>query len=440
MNESPRSATPSLAACVRRQRHAVEGLPRRAFLGCCGAAAAGLFTSLAALPGPTHAAVPWATECRPALPPAATELLQRTWEGLAADQLWDTHCHLLGNGDSGSGCYLHPSLTSGFDVVERARRRIILSAACVDPDGASVDAAYLRRLRELAEGYPAGARWLLFAFEQAHDEAGLVHRERTTVHVPDRYAASVAAATPARFAWVASIHPYRPDARAALRQARNDGAVAIKWLPSSMNIDLRDPRSLAFGEAATAIGLPLIVHCGEEKAVPGARRDDLVNPLHVRALLERGVRVIVAHCASLGQAADLDRASTPEVPAFQLFARLMDERAFEGRLFGDISAVFQRNRRPEVWQALLERSHQGPWQGRLLHGSDYPLPGLKWLTSLPKLRAAGLLAEADEAPLTELREHNPLLFDLALKRCLRRGPARLGTEVFSTRRHFGSVA
>ena len=144
----------------------------------------------------------------------------------------------------------------------------------------------------------------------------------------------------------------------------------------------------------------------------------------------------MAHCASLGHALDLDRPSAPKVPAFDLFARLMDERAFEGRLFGDISAVFQRNRDPAVWQALLKRAHQGRWHGRLLHGSDYPLPGLKWLTSLAKLRSAGLLNEADEAPLAELREHNPLLFDLALKRCLRFGQALFGAEVFATRRHF----
>ncbi|MFO1269183.1 MAG: hypothetical protein U1F25_20805 [Rubrivivax sp.] len=124
------------------------------------------------------------------------------------------------------------------------------------------------------------------------------------------------------------------------------------------------------------------------------------------------------------------------MPAFDLFARLMDERVFEGRLHGDISAVFQRNRESATWRTVLQRSHGGPWQGRLLHGSDYPLPGLKWLTSLPKLRAAGLLAEADEGPLAELREHNPLLFDLALKRTLKIGDARLPADVFSTRRHF----
>ncbi|MBK9134723.1 MAG: amidohydrolase family protein [Betaproteobacteria bacterium] len=410
---------------------------RRTFLGCCGSVAAGLFTGLGlGASSSAHAASPWATACLPALPGAANEVLQRALQGLVADQLWDMHCHLLGNGDSGSGCYLHPSLTSGFHLVERARRRVILEASCVDPDGTSIDAAYVQRLRALAEAFPPGARWLLFAFEQAHDAAGAARPEHTTVHVPDRYAAAVAAAAPHRFGWVASIHPYRADALPALREARRAGAVAVKWLPSSMNIDLREPRSLVFGEAATALGLPLIVHCGEEKAVPGARREDLVNPLHVRALLERGVRVVVAHCASLGQAADLDRTSAPEVPAFDLFARLMDERAFEGRLFGDIAAVFQRNRTPTVWRAIIERQHAGRWAGRLLHGSDYPLPGLKWLTSLPKLRSAGLLAAADEAPLARLREHDPLLFDLALKRSLKVGAARLGDEVFATRRHF----
>jgi mannonate dehydratase len=406
---------------------------RRAFLCCLGAAALALFTDEAR-------AVPWATECRPPeppLPPVANEVLQRALLGLVPEDLWDAHCHLLGNGDSGSGCTLHPSLSSGFNLIERARKRVILDASCVGVDAGSIDRAYVDRLRALVKPFPRGARWLLFAFEQAYDEAGAAHPERTTLHVPDAYARSLAAAEPERFAWVASIHPYRPDALAALQVAREQGAVAVKWLPSSMNIDPRDARSLAFAEAMSKLDLPLIVHCGEEKAVPGAGRDDLVNPLLMRSLLERGPRVIVAHCATLGHALDIDKPSAPKVPAFELFARLMDERAFEGRIFGDLSAVFQRNRESAVWRALLERRH---WHGRLLHGSDYPLPGLKWLTSCRKLHAAGVLAESDVAPLEALREHNPLLFDLALKRRLRLGGEGTGAgfaaEVFATRRHF----
>ena len=403
---------------------------RRRFLvqaGCCLAAA------VATLYTPPAEAAPWGTDCADALPPAAADVLARALEGLDAAQLWDMHCHLLGNGDSGSGCTLHPSLTSGFNLIERIRKRVILDAACVPADAPSIDRAYVARLSALAAQFPAGARWLLFAFERAYDDAGRPDAAHTTIHVPDRYTAAVAAAWPDRFGWVASIHPYRDDALEALAAAAQAGAVAIKWLPSSMNIDLRDARSARFGERATALGLPLVVHCGEEKAVPGARRDDLVNPLHVRALLERGVRVIVAHCASLGHARDLDRPSAPEVPAFDLFARLMEERAHEDRLLGDLSAVFQVNRRPEVWHTLLARPE---WHGRLLHGSDYPLPGLKPLFSLGKLQGAGVLAEAEVPALAALREANPLLFDLALKRRLRRDGAALADAIFATRRHF----
>jgi mannonate dehydratase len=405
---------------------------RRRLLCCIGAAAAGLASGLFTAP---TAAAPWAHACRSGLPGGADELLAATFDGLDPAQLWDMHAHLLGTGDSGSGASVHPSLNRGFNPVERFRMRAILDAACVTGDAASVDAAYVDRLLALTAAFPPGARWLLFAFERAYGDEGRPSPHQTTVHVPDNWAATIAARHPQRFGWVASIHPYRPDAIEALDQARRLGALAVKWLPSSMNIDLRDARSRRFAEALAAARMPLVVHCGEERAVPGARRDDLVNPLHVRAPLERGATVIVAHCATLGHAADLDRNSAPEVPAFTLFERLMGESAWQGRLFGDLSAVFQINREPAVWRTLIERS-QGPWQNRLLHGSDYPLPGLRWLTSLSKLQRVGLLDERLVAPLDTLRDHNPLLFDLALKLSLRLGSATLPASAFATRAVF----
>lgn len=400
---------------------------RRRLLCCAAAAAAGL------LAGANAHAAPWATACADGLPAELSDFLARRWEGLDAASLWDMHCHLLGNGDSGSGCFLHPSLTQGINLIERARHRVILDASCVPADAPSVDRAYLDRLRQLTAGFPAGARWLLFAFEQAHDDQGRPDREATTMYVPDAYAAAVARAEPQRFGWVASIHPWREDALARLDTAVADGAAAVKWLPGAMNIDLRDARCRPFYERLVRHQLPLIVHCGEEKAVPGARRHDLGNPLHVRHPLALGVRVIVAHCASLGQASDTDRPSAPEVPAFELFTRLMDERAHEGRLWGDLSAVFQANRRPQVWHTLLQRR---AWQTRLLHGSDYPLPGLKPLTRLGLLQSAGLITEAEADALGRLREHNPLLCDLMIKRSLRRDGQALDAAVFATRRAF----
>ena len=166
--------------------------------------------------------------------------------------------------------------------------------------------------------------------------------------------------------------------------------------------------------------------------MPGAGRDELGNPLLVRAALEHGVRVVVAHCASLGTALDLDLKRPRETPAFELFARLMDE-GWGGRLLGDVSVILQTNRKPEVARRLFTRED---WHPRLLHGSDYPLPGIPAAVRLPALVSAGLLDAADAPALDRLREHNPLLFDLALKRLARWRGAGLSAAVFATRPHF----
>jgi uncharacterized protein len=147
-------------------------------------------------------------------------------------------------------------------------------------------------------------------------------------------------------------------------------------------------------------------------------------------LLAHGTTVIVAHCASLGHARDTDRPAAPDVPAFDLFARLMAEREWEGRLFGDLSAVFQRNRTSAVWRAVLANEH---WHGRLLHGSDHPLPGIVPLYSTPRLVKSGLLAAAHAPPLARMREHNALLFDVVLKRSLRLGATGLPAAIFEAR-------
>jgi mannonate dehydratase len=405
-------------------------MTRRRFACCTGALGVGLFTGLS-----LHAAkaMPWTHPCRGPLPAALAQhpLVLRAFEGIDPSALWDVHAHLLGVGDAGSGCSVHPSLQQPWHPVEWMRRRVILNAACVPGDAPSVDHAYVAELLRQADEFPEGARWLLFAFERAHDDAGRPRDDWSTFHVPNAYAAAVAAAHPQRFGWVASVHPYRADALARLDQAAAGGALAMKWLPSAMNIDLADPRCRPFYDRLRRHGLPLVVHCGEEHAVPGARRDAYGNPLLVRHALQAGVRVVIAHAASLGAADDIDRRSRPRAAAFDLYARLMDERAHQGLLWADVSAVFQSNRQARVMRTLLRRDD---WHPRLLHGSDHPLPGVMPLFRPDKLHAAGLLDAADVLPLQRLREHNPLLFDFVLKRSLRDGGARLAPLVFATRR------
>ena len=401
---------------------------------CAAAAAAGLFTSLAfvgrsALRNPCLGALPQEL--------ASHDLVHAAWEGLDPNQVWDAHVHLLGTGDSGSGCSIHPDMHRWWHPVEFTRRHVMLNAACVATDAESIDRAYVQQLLRLAHDFPAGARWCLFAFEHSLDDTGRVRADWSTFHVPNEYAARVAEESGGRFEWVASVHPYREDALERLQAALRLEAVAVKWLPSAMNIDLRDPRCRPFYDALAASGVPLIVHCGEEQAVRGAAREDLGNPLLVRAPLEAGVRVVMAHAASLGEAQDLDRRSSPSVPAFDLCARLMDEPAWKRHLLADISAAFQVNRTEDVWRTLIARQD---WHPRLMHGSDYPLPGIMPLHSTASLVRSAVLDPEAAAVVDKLREHNPLLADFVLKRRLRWQGLALDRAVFETRRHLASAA
>lgn len=376
-------------------------------------------------------------ECRAPGEAALDPLVAAAWSGLRADRVWDVHTHLFGNGRSGGGIWVEPDYDRPKSIGARVRHAFFVNAACVGGDEDRLDQAMIERLVGIVDACPAGAKFMLLAFSCSFDEDGRRREDLTTFCVPDEYAQRVAAARPDRFEWIASVHPYRADAIARLERAKAGGARAVKWLPPTMGIDLRSAKCLPFYDALHRLDLPLLVHVGEEQAVAGARRHELANPLFLRAPLERGVRVIAAHCATLGESHDLDANANPDkapqAPNFELFARLMDTRAYEGRLFGDLSAITQANR-AAVLPRLMEKARG--WEGRLLNGSDYPLPGILPLFSPRALAAAGLLDEALVAPLRRLRESNALAFDFALKRSLRSGGWRFPDSAFETRAFF----
>ena len=380
------------------------------------------------------------SECRTGIVGAeAKALVQAAWQGLRVDRVWDVHAHILGNGRSGSGIWIDPDLDRPQSIIGRARHAFFRNAACIGDDDERMDQGMVERLVQLAGTLPAGAKIILLAFDFAYDETGRRRDDHTTFAVPDAYARRIAAAHPARFEWIASIHPYRADAAEALAAAKLGGARAVKWLPPAMGIDLRTKRAGSFYEGLRKHDMPLLVHVGDEQAVPGARRDDLGNPLFLRHPLDAGVRVIAAHCATLGRSADLDVATSaekaPTVSNLDLFARLMNDRRYEKLLFGDISAVTQSNRLEHLPAIIARRE----WHPRLLNGSDYPLPGMMPLFSLKDMVSRGILDERLIPPLRELRESNALAFDFALKRNLKVGGAGFPASVFETRGFFERV-
>ena len=224
-----------------------------------------------------------------------------------------------------------------------------------------------------------------------------------------------------------------------LDRAVAGGARAVKWLPNAMGIDPSSPLCDRFFERLAELRLPLICHSGSELAVDSRHAHDFGNPLLLRRPLDHGVRLVVAHCASLGSYPDLDQteAQRREVDAFDLFLRLFRDERYEANLYGDISAITMLNRNTRVLRELLSAPES---HSRLVNGSDYPIAALTVLYSTEKLQLAGLLGSRERRLCNEIAEVNPLLFDLLLKRAVRLknddGTRRFGNEVFETARLF----
>ena len=361
-------------------------------------------------------------------------VVDEAWNGLDPAKVWDAHAHLVGTGDSGGGAHVSAEMTTPANPRMYAQYLFYLNAGCVHDAPGAIDATYVARLQNLVDGMRRGFKVMLFAFDAVVAPTGQENIQASVFHVPNAYTAGVAARFPQYFEWVASIHPYRADCVERLDQAVQAGARAVKWLPNAMAIDPADPRCDRFYAALARHRLPLITHAGHEAAVHSPDGQRLGNPLRLRRPLEAGVRVVIAHCATLGSSEDLDVGPNgPVHENFVFFSRLMDEPRYLGRLFGDVSAVAQRNRAGPALARLLERKE---WHARLLNGSDYPLPGILPLFSIENLVAEGFLTRAVGKVLRETREHNPLLFDFVLKRHLRSNGHGFEARVFETREFF----
>ncbi len=369
---------------------------------------------------------------------AEHDVVQAAWSGIDATKMWDSHAHLVGVGDGGTGAWVNPSMQSMLHPQQYIQRMFYLNAGCTENADNRIDQRYVDRMLQLVAGMKPGVKLLLFAFDHHYTEAGVVSKENSTFYLPNDYAAKIAKLFPHQFEWAASIHPYRKDSVQTVEQAARYGARAVKWLPAAQGMNPASPLCDKFFDAMARLKLPLITHAGEEKAVHGGDTQAFGNPLLLRRALDHGVRVVIAHCGSLGQDRDLDKgANAAYVHSFDLFSRLMDDAKYGPLLRGDISAITQRNRSVAVLKKIIERTD---WHDRLLNGSDYPIPGVMPLYSLDNMVQEKMIAQPIAPVLREIRKHNPLLFDFVLKRHLQSAGKTLSPHIFQTRSFFESLA
>jgi predicted TIM-barrel fold metal-dependent hydrolase len=246
--------------------------------------------------------------------------------------------------------------------------------------------------RTVTEAAPVNTAVVL-AFDAVHDAAGRRDAARTHFEVANDYVRDVTRKYPGLL-YGASIHPYRRDAVAELERVARDGAVLIKWLPITQDIDPSDARCFPFYEALAHLGIPLLSHTGWERTLPTAN-DRVADPALLKPALERGVTVIMAHCGTrsfFGESCHVD--------SFMRMAREWE------RCYGDTSAL-NLPTRAYGWRRLLE---DDVVREKLVHGSDWPI------LPLPPLRRVGL-----GGALSLMREKNWMKRDALVKQ-------RLGLE------------
>ncbi|HEX7955894.1 MAG TPA: amidohydrolase family protein [Pyrinomonadaceae bacterium] len=345
----------------------------------------------------------------------ASELVEAAFADVEPARLVDYHTHVAGVGAGGTGNEVNPKMRTWRHPFDRAKFAVYLSAAGVEDVGRA-DAEFAERLVSLVRHIERRGKYRLLAFDRHYRRDGMVNTLKTEFYVPNEYVFDLSARHPDLFEPVISVHPYRADAAEELERWAGRGGRMVKWLPNAMGIDPSDAACDPFYAKMRELGLVLLSHGGEEKAVEAKEDQRLGNPLLLRRALDHGVKTIVAHCASLGDNEDLDDPGRKRVHNFQLFLRLMDDRKYDGLVFGDISAMTQYNRIGHPLSTVIEREDL---HRRLVNGSDYPLPAVNLLIRTKPLVRAGYITAEEGASLREIYGFNPLLFDYVLKRCLR---------------------
>ncbi len=206
----------------------------------------------------------------------------------------DCHVHLVGNGKSGSGCWLRLGATWWQKMLaNHMLRHIGLGATSLH--ASDFDERYVAHLLKLVRESSLASVVLLAQDEVFHDD-GTKMEGTGSFHVPNDYVLRLAREHP-EFLPAVSIHPARPDALDELDRCIQGGAVMLKLLPNCHNVDCNHPRYRKFWERMAEVRLPLLAHTGGEhtvQVVNAAYSDPRVLTLP----LECGVTVIAAHAAT----------------------------------------------------------------------------------------------------------------------------------------------
>ncbi len=221
------------------------------------------------------------------------------------------------------------------------------------------DAVYADHLAQLIREAKYLDKAVLFAMDGLYDSNGKLD-PRCEALISNDWAIEVCRRYPDLFLFGASIHPARPDALDELDRCAESGAVCVKWVSPSQNIDPSNVRYQKFYERMKKHGLVLSNHTGYEHSLFVVDQS-LGDPKRLRLPLEMGLTVVAGHSGTSGW--------HHKVEYFPNFARLVNE--FEN-LYGDTAAI------TELYRGVYRKRllTMPVVKDRIIHGTDFPVPSL----------------------------------------------------------------
>ena len=284
--------------------------------------------------------------------------------------LVDIHVHIVGNGFSGSGCWLK------LQGLNRLLSRFMLRGMGLPAHAlkADLDSMYVERLVKLVRESSID-KIAILAHEAAYLENGTRIENFGSLFVPNDYVIRLSQQY-SEFLPAISLHPARADAIDELERLAEAGAVMMKCLPNCQNIDCSLPRYRKFWRKMAELKLPFLAHTGGELSLPVYDRK-LQDPSLLRAPLEEGVTVIAAHAATNSTFWD-----TNYLPVLKKMMRTFPQ------LYADNSALNTPLRSAHLRPCLADEE----LMPRLVHGSDLPIttsclwPFLRGHLNVPEFR------------------------------------------------------
>ncbi len=269
-----------------------------------------------------------------------------------AKKIIDMHAHIAGIGAGDSGCFISDDMKKSWKF------RIYMKSLGVSEKEVKEkgDSIIIKRFSEELSQSEYVKAAVVLALDGVIGESGDLDIERTEVYIPNEYVLREISKYD-NLLFGASINPYRSDAIKRLDKIAEDGAVLLKWLPAIQLIDPADESLVPFYLRLKELGLPLLIHVGDEHSFTKAK-NEYADPQRLHLPLKLGVTVIAAHAGTSGKNNGTDN--------MERLLPMFDEYP---NLYADISSLTQINKIRYLGRLL---KHTDIYD-RLLYGTDMPL-------------------------------------------------------------------